>query len=134
MARRTKNKVVLIGFLGREAELRERGDRKFIVFDIGTTESWGPKEDRKEKTTWTRCIAGQQTAVNLAKFTTQKGAYLHIEGSLQNRKVEKGGVTTYYTDVRVDEFIALDKLERNDSGNTPQPAPMEDFADDDIPF
>ncbi|OCG89383.1 hypothetical protein LMG667_04690 [Xanthomonas euvesicatoria] len=131
MARRTKNKVFLIGFLGREAELQERGDRKFIVFDIGTTESWGPKEDRKEKTTWTRCIAGQQTAVNLAKFTTQKGAYLHIEGSLQNRKVEKGGVTTYYTDVRVDEFIALDKLERNDSGSTPPP--VDDFSDDDLP-
>ncbi|MEX3556948.1 MAG: single-stranded DNA-binding protein [Burkholderia sp.] len=135
MARRTKNLVILVGFLGRPAELQVRNNRKFIVFDIGTTESWGPKEDRKEKTTWNRCIAGGQTAVNLAKFTTQKGAYLHIEGSLQNSQREKDGYTTYYTDVRVSEFIALDKLERNTSDEEPpQPASTDGLDDQDIPF
>ncbi|MGX9960663.1 single-stranded DNA-binding protein [Xanthomonas euvesicatoria] len=135
MARRTKNKVELIGFVGRDAELQKTGDRQYIIFDIGTTESWAKKDGsgREERTTWNRCIAGGKTAELLARFV-KKGAYLQVEGSLSNRAVEKDGETRYYTDIRVTDFIGLDKLERGAEDSEPPEDALPDDFDDDAPF
>ena len=83
------NKVVLIGNLGRDPEIRTTGDGKEIAnFSIATSESWRDKVtgEKKEKTEWHRIVVFSEGLVKIIKNYVKKGSKIYLEGQLQTRK------------------------------------------------
>ena len=103
------NKVMLIGRLGRDPEIRYSQQGLAIVnFSIATSESWSDKTtgEKQERTEWHRvCSFGKQAEI-LEKYLS-KGSQVYIEGRLQTRSWEKDGQTHYTTEVVVNEFQFL---------------------------
>ncbi|KAF1702833.1 single-stranded DNA-binding protein [Pseudoxanthomonas kaohsiungensis] len=133
MARRTKNSVELICFVGEPIELKTgRSGNSYARFSVATTEVWGTGDQRQERTEWTTVTAFGKTAENLAKYG-RKGGYLQIEGSLRTDKYQVEGESKprYSTYVVVEEFILLDKPEGGAPAGDP---PAKDPNSDDIPF
>lgn len=100
------NKVMLIGNLGRDPEIRYSQQGLAIVsFSIATSEQWTDKNtgDRQEKTEWHRIVAFGKPAEILEKYLS-KGSQVYIEGRLQTRNYEKDGQTHYATEVVVATF------------------------------
>lgn len=97
------NKVILVGNLGRDPEIRATQDgREIANLAIATSESWKDKStgERKEKTEWHRVAIFNEGLVNVVKNYLKKGAKVYIEGQLQTRKwVDKDGVEKYSTEV-----------------------------------
>ena len=102
------NKVILIGNLGRDPEIRSTQDgREIANLAIATSESWKDKStgERKEKTEWHRVVIFNDGLVNVVKNYLKKGAKVYIEGSLQTRKwTDKDGQEKYSTEVVLQGF------------------------------
>lgn len=102
------NKVILIGNLGRDPEIRSTQDgREIANLAIATSESWKDKStgERKEKTEWHRVVIFNDGLVNVVKNYLKKGAKVYIEGSLQTRKwTDKDGHEKYSTEVVLQGF------------------------------
>ena len=142
------NKVVLIGNLGRDTEIRSTNDGKEIAtFSIATGESWKDKAtgERKEKTEWHRIVVFSEGLVRVIKSYVKKGTKLYIEGQLQTRKwVDNENQERYTTEVVLQNFnsslILLDSrgdapMNQSDDGRQ-QNAPTFNNSDldDEIPF
>lgn len=142
------NKVILVGNLGRDAELRYTpGGAAVATLNMATTEIWNDKSGaRQEKTEWHRVVLWGKTAESLAEYLT-KGKQLYLEGRLQTRQWEdKDGNKRYTTEIRGDKVVLLgggQGGERRGGGHSrdereqPGPAPdlgSEPLTDDDIPF
>lgn len=113
MARRCVNKVELIGFAGKDPELRYTGGGDPVAtLSIGTSESWTDKNsgEKKERTEWHRCVAFDKFAENVVGKLPKKGSYVRVEGQLRTRKWrdEKAGVDRYTTEIVIDDLILLD--------------------------
>ena len=97
------NKVILIGNLGRDPEIRATQDgREIANLAIATSESWKDRNtgERKEKTEWHRVVIFNDGLVNVAKNYLHKGSKVYIEGQLQTRKwTDKDGAEKYSTEV-----------------------------------
>ena len=97
------NKVILVGNLGRDPEIRSTQDgREIATLALATSESWKDKStgERKEKTEWHRVVVFNDGLVNVIKNYIKKGSKLYIEGSLQTRKwTDKDGQEKYSTEV-----------------------------------
>lgn len=109
------NEVKLIGFLGKDVELRYLGEGGAIgTVSVATNAQWKDKEgDKQEKTEWHRCVSFGKQAELIDQFC-KKGSRIYIAGRLQTRKwKDKEGEEQYTTEVIVDDFIALDKREAN---------------------
>ena len=115
------NKVILIGYLGADPEIRRSNAGDTIVsLRIATSDTWRDKDsgERKEKTQWHSVVCFNE---NLAKFAEQylkKGAKVYVEGALQTRKWEgNDGQPRYTTEVVLQkyrgELQSLDKLPSN---------------------
>lgn len=146
------NKVILIGNLGRDPEVKTlNSGAKLVNLRIATSESWRDKEtgERKEKTEWHNVTIWNEGLVKVAEQYLKKGSKVYIEGKLQTRKYEKDGHDHYSTDVVLQGFgstlIMLDgKGDREDDGGgaretarTVSRAPAKTLAedlDDEIPF
>lgn len=103
------NKVILIGRLGRDPEIRYSQQGVAVVnFSIATSEQWTDKNtgDKQEKTEWHRVVAFGKPAEILEKYLS-KGQQVYIEGRLQTRNYEKDGQTHYITEVVVNNFQFL---------------------------
>lgn len=133
------NKVILVGNLGRDPEIRATQDgRKIANLSLATSESWKDKNtgERKEKSEWHRVSIFNENLVKIAENYLHKGSKIYLEGQLQTRKwTDKDGVEKYSTEVVLQNFngtlTMLDsKKDDNASGNTP---PTVDI-DDQIPF
>ena len=143
------NKVMLIGRLGQDPEVRSTQDgRSLCTFSIATSESWNDKNtgEKKEKTEWHRIVVFNEGLVNIIQQYVKKGSNVFIEGQLQTRKWEdKDGIEKYTTEVVLQGFNSTFKMldgrntnsiENNfdqnnsisDSGN------FDADIDDDIPF
>jgi single-strand DNA-binding protein len=89
------NKVILIGNLGKDPEIRtlNSGDR-VCNLRIATSESWRDKSsgERKEKTEWHQVVIFNENIVKVAENYLKKGSTVYIEGSLTTRKYEQNGV------------------------------------------
>ncbi len=115
------NKVILIGNLGKDPEIRTTQDGKEIAsFSIATSESWKDKGtgERKEKTEWHRISVFNPNLVGIVKSYVKKGSKIYVEGQLQTRKwTDKEGKDNYVTEVVIQAFnggiTLLDK--RDDS-------------------
>ena len=143
------NKVMLIGRLGQDPEVRSTQDgRSLCTFSIATSESWNDKNtgEKREKTEWHRIVVFNEGLVNIIQQYVKKGSNVFIEGQLQTRKWEdKDGIEKYTTEVVLQGFNSTFKMldgrntnsiENNfdqnnsilDSGN------FDADIDDDIPF
>lgn len=103
------NKVMLIGNLGRDPEIRYSQNGLAVVnFSIATSESWTDKNSgqKQEKTEWHRIVAFGKQAEILEKYLS-KGSSVYIEGRLQTRNWEKDGQTHYTTEIVTSNFQFL---------------------------
>ena len=95
------NKVILVGNLGQDPEVRYTQDGTAVAtFSIATSESWKDKTtgDKKERTEWHRIVAWRKLGEICGEYLS-KGRQVYVEGKLQTRSWEKDGVTRYTTEV-----------------------------------
>ena len=102
------NKVILVGNLGRDPEIRSlnNGDR-VANLRIATSETWRDKAtgERKEKTEWHSVVIFNDNIVKVAENYLKKGSTVYVEGSLQTRKwTDQQGVEKYSTEIVVSRF------------------------------
>jgi single-strand DNA-binding protein len=141
------NKVILVGNLGRDAELRYTpGGAAVATLNLATTEVFKDREgQKKEDTQWHRVILWGKTAETLQDYLT-KGKQIYVEGRLETRQWDdKDGNKRYTTEVKADRITLLGGgggggRGAMDRGAAAHPAvgadepPMEPITDDDIPF
>jgi single-strand DNA-binding protein len=115
------NKVILIGNLGNDPELRYTPSGAAVAnFSVATSESWKDKAsgENKESTEWHKCVAWNRTAEVIAEYL-HKGSKIYVEGKLQTRKWEdKNGNDRYTTEIVVGQMQMLDS--KPDQGSTYQ--------------
>jgi len=146
------NKVILVGNLGRDAELRYTpGGAAVATLNMATTEVWNDKGgQRQEKTEWHRIVLWGKSAESLTEYLT-KGKQIYVEGRLQTRQWDdKDGNKRYTTEIRGDRIVLLGGGSGGGRGagmgrsggedmGSHAPAPGGDaseqpLTDDDIPF
>ena len=102
------NKVILIGNLGRDPEIRHTNDGRPIAnLSIATSEQWRDRSsgERREKTEWHRVVVFDEKICEVAQKYLQKGATVYLEGSLQTRKwTDQQGVEKFTTEVVLQRF------------------------------
>ncbi|MCG8685146.1 MAG: single-stranded DNA-binding protein [Desulfobacterales bacterium] len=112
------NKVMLIGNLGRDPEIRYSQQGLAVVnFSIATSEQWTDKNtgERQEKTEWHRIVVFGKQAETCERYLS-KGSRIYIEGRLQTRSWEKDGQTHYTTEVVASNFMFLGGRGDNNQG------------------
>ena len=102
------NKVILIGNLGKDPEVRnsQAGD-KIVSFSIATSESWTDKAsgERKERTEWHRVVVFNEQIAGVAEKYLKKGAKVYVEGQLQTRKwTDQSGQEKHTTEIVLARF------------------------------
>ncbi len=149
------NKVILVGNLGRDAELRYTpGGAPVATLNIATTEIWNDKTSgqKQEKTEWHRVVLWGKSAESLSEYLT-KGKQIYVEGRLQTRKwQDKDGNDKYSTEIRSDRIVLLSGGGGGAGARQPRPVaagahaggggdhmepmgePVSELTDDDIPF
>lgn len=102
------NKVILVGNLGKDPEIRRTQDGRPIAnLSIATSETWRDKGtgERKEKTEWHRVVIFNDNIVKVVENYVKKGSTVYIEGALQTRKwTDQQGVGKYSTEIVVSRF------------------------------
>ena len=150
------NKVILVGNLGQDPEIRYTADGRPIAnFSIATSESWKDKNsgEKREKTEWHRVVVFGKLAEICGEYLS-KGRQVYIEGKLQTRKWQgQDGQDRYTTEVVIDGFNGTMQMlgSREGGGGGPRPAagggggsyqqdqgypqqPYQNDKEDDIPF
>lgn len=133
------NKVILVGNLGRDAEMRyTTAGAAVATFSIATTESWkGRDGERQEKTEWHRVVLWGKQAESLQEYLV-KGKQVYVEGRLQTRQWDdKDGNKRYTTEIKADRITLLGSRrdgEQSQPVSQPDDQPAEPITDDDIPF
>src|SRR5689334_5551133 len=128
------NKVILIGNLGADPEIRRTQDGRPIAnLRIATSESWRDKAtgERKEKTEWHRVVIFNEGLCKIAEQYLKKGSKVYLEGALQTRKwQDKDGQDRYSTEVVLQGFnSSLQMLDRAGGGGGGDFAPEEGGSD-----
>ena len=102
------NKVILVGNLGRDPEIRSTQDGVRIAnLSLATSETWRDKNtgERRERTEWHRVVIFNERLVEVAEQYLRKGAKIYIEGQLQTRKwQDQSGQDKYSTEVVLNRF------------------------------
>ena len=102
------NKVILIGNLGRDPEIRTLGSGDRVAnLRLATTESWRDKAtgERKEKTEWHSVVIFNDNIVKVVEQYVKKGSSVYVEGALQTRKyTDKDGAEKYSTEIVIQRF------------------------------
>lgn len=142
------NKVILLGNVGNEPELRQIPNGSAVVnFSLATSESWRDKNtgNQETRTEWHRVVAFNRLAEIVGEYV-RKGSKIYIEGQLRTRKWDKDGVTQYATEIVASEMQMLDSKggkqscgssSDNYGGNNAPSASQQQGNDaqfDDIPF
>ncbi|MGH9145051.1 MAG: single-stranded DNA-binding protein [Vicinamibacterales bacterium] len=145
------NKVILVGNLGRDAELRYTpGGAAVATLNMATTEVWNDKGgQRQEKTEWHRVVFWGKVAESLTEYLT-KGKQVYVEGRLETRQWnDKDGNKRYTTEIKGDKIVLLgggagrgggiSRGGGDESMGGGQPShghdvPDQPLTDDDIPF
>lgn len=146
------NKVILIGNLGADPEVRQTaGGSSVTTLSVATSDQWRDKQsgEMQEKTEWHRVVAFQRLAEIMGEYL-RKGSKVYIEGRLQTRKWQgQDGQDRYTTEVVANDMQMLDSrggtAPMDDAGysprpqsrppaSSPAPAGHQDDMGDDIPF
>jgi single-strand DNA-binding protein len=153
MASRGVNKVILIGNLGQDPEVRYMPNGGAVTnFSLATSETWKDKNtgEQQERTEWHRVVMFRRLA-EIAGEYLKKGSKVYIEGKLQTRKwQDQQGNDRYTTEIVADQMQMLDSrgggsadfASRGDNAQgaapaqsgAPAAAPVDNSYDDDIPF
>jgi len=147
------NKVILVGNLGKDPEVRRMTSGEPVVnLSIATSETWRDKAsgERKEKTEWHRVVIFNKNLAEVAEKYLKKGAKVYVEGQLQTRKwTDKDGAEKYSTEVVLQNFRGeLTMLDGRSGGgegggggsfggrgaSESAPSFARDEMDDEIPF
>lgn len=146
------NKVILVGNVGQEPEIRSTQDgREIASFSVATSDSWKDKNsgEKKEKTEWHRVVIFSPGLVGIVKNYVKKGSKLYLEGSLQTRKwTDSQGLEKYTTEIVLQNFNStlqiLDSRDRQSGGSSdsyssgsssrPSNNILVEETDDEIPF
>lgn len=138
------NKVILIGRLGNDPEVRYTPDGTAVAnFSIATSDEWTDKatNEKRERTEWHRIVAWRKLGEICGEYLS-KGRQVYIEGKLQTRSWEKDGVTRYSTEIVASDVQFLGSRDSADTYKSAGPTqtretsapPFPDKQDDDIPF
>jgi len=136
------NKVIIVGNLGSDPDLRDAGGTPVCNFSVATNEKFKNRAgEQQERTEWHRCVAWSKLAEICAEYL-RKGRQVYIEGKLQTRKWEKDGDLKYTTEVIVNNMVMLgrpgdeqaDVIDRAVKDNMETPAPADDDDLDSLPF
>jgi single-strand DNA-binding protein len=142
------NKVILVGRLGKDPEVRNLENGATVAnFTVATSESYKDKTtgEKKEVTEWHNIVLWRGLA-EIAQKYLHKGDMIYIEGKLRTRSWEKEGVTRYTTEVVADNMTMLSTKGSGGSGSSSGYSPVETAADsyrahapvdnstDDLPF
>jgi len=142
------NKVILIGNLGNDPEIRSTNDgREIANFSLATGESWKDKVtgEKKEKTEWHRIVCFNEGLIKVIKEYVKKGTKLYIEGQLQTRKwLDNANQEKYTTEIVLQGYNAnlillgtgnnsMDQFEQSTAPSN-NPVFENDELDDNIPF
>ncbi|KAF1041755.1 single-stranded DNA-binding protein [Xylophilus sp.] len=140
------NKVIIVGHLGRDPEVRYMPNGDAVAnINVATTETWKDKNtgEKKELTEWHRITFYRKLAEIVGQYV-KKGSQIYVEGRLITRKwTDKEGVERYTTEIIADTMQMLGSKQQPDNERPPasrgsaggaQPAPNFSDMDDDIPF
>ena len=138
------NKVILIGRLGNDPEVRYTPDGTAVAnFNIATSDEWTDKGsgERKERTEWHRVVAWRRLGEICGEYLS-KGKQVYVEGKLQTRSWEKDGVTRYTTEIIASDVQFLGGRNAGDTYKSSESVrsqgyedpPLTSRQDDDIPF
>ena len=146
MARSGINKVILVGNLGQDPEVKyTAGGAAVTTLSLATSDSWKDKEtgSDQERTEWHRVVLWRRLA-EIAGEYLKKGSKVYIEGQLQTRKWEQEGQTRYTTEIIARDMQFLDSKGSSNTSSTQKSSEMDDKSaidipgdeidDDDIPF
>jgi single-strand DNA-binding protein len=104
------NKVILIGNVGKEPEIRSMNNgNEVALFSLATSEYWKDKTtgEKKDKTEWHRVVVYSQGLVNIIKSYVKKGSKLYVSGSIQTRRwTDNQGVEKYATEIILQGYTA----------------------------
>jgi len=149
----TVNKVILVGRLGSDPEIRVSQDgNKIARFSIATSESWNDRNtnEKKEKTEWHRIVVFSKGLAQVIENYVKKGSQVYLEGQLRtNKYTDQAGIEKFSTEVHLtnynSEFKMLDSKSDNTALNSPDvensthnkptdssPEPFD--IEDDVPF
>jgi single-strand DNA-binding protein len=138
------NKVILVGNLGKDPEIRSTQDgSKVASFSIATSEYWKDKVsgERKDKTEWHRIVVFNPNLAEICEKYLHKGSKVYVEGQLQTRKwQDQSGNDRYSTEVVLSKFRGeLTLLDSRQDAASSMDTSLEDKPesvriDDDIPF
>jgi len=149
----TVNKVILVGRLGSDPEIRVSQDgNKIARFSIATSESWNDRNtnEKKEKTEWHRIVVFSKGLAQVIENYVKKGSQVYLEGQLRtNKYTYQAGIEKFSTEVHLtnynSEFKMLDSKSDNTALNSPDvensthnkptdssPEPFD--IEDDVPF
>ncbi|HST74808.1 MAG TPA: single-stranded DNA-binding protein [Acetobacteraceae bacterium] len=102
------NKVILVGNLGKDPEVRNtQAGQKIVNFTMATSDTWNDKAsgERKERTEWHRVVIFNERLADVAERFLRKGRKVYVEGALQTRKwTDQTGQEKYTTEVVIDRF------------------------------
>ena len=109
MAGRGVNKVILIGNLGNDPEVRYSQDVAIANVSLATSEVWNDKStgEKRERTEWHRVVFFRRLAEIVEQYLS-KGSKIYVEGRLQTRSWEQDGVKRYSTEIIADQMQMLD--------------------------
>lgn len=138
------NRVILVGHLGRDPELRRTADGAAVCeMSLATSERWRDRDNQpQERTEWHRVVAWHRVAENCAEYL-RKGSPCSVEGKLQTFSwVDKDGVKRYTTKVVANRVVFLSghggrRSERREDDPPESPPPnygRDREGDDEIPF
>ena len=146
MARSGINKVIIVGNLGQDPEIKyTAGGAAVTTLSIATSDSWKDKDSGmdQERTEWHRVVLWRRLA-EIAGEYLKKGSKVYIEGQLQTRKWEQEGQTRYTTEIIARDMQFLDSRGSSSNSSTEKNSEMNDQSesnvpdspidDDDIPF
>lgn len=146
------NKVILVGNIGQEPQVRTMGSgQKVVSFSLATSDRWRDRAtgEQKEQTEWHRVVIFNPNLVEVAERMLQKGTKLYLEGALRTRKWQnQSGADVFTTEVVLNPFsgqmVILSGAKTMDGAGseyatpTPASAPREEISvadiGDDIPF
>ena len=152
------NKVILIGNLGKDPEVRSfQNGGRVAKFSLATSENWKDKQsgERREKTEWHNVVIYNERLVDVAERFLKKGSKIYVEGQLETRKwADQSGQDRYTTEVVLRQFRGEltmldsrgggggggpadggpDDMEGSGGGGAPASRAKSSALDDDIPF
>ncbi len=131
------NKIMIIGNLGREPEMRYTpSGRPVTTFSVGTSRSWNAEGERREETEWFNVVAWGNLA-EICKQYLQKGQQVYVEGRLQTRRWEDAeGKKHFSTEIVASEMIILGDRRATPGGESGAAAGSGDvpIEEDEFPF